>query len=415
MTTENTAVPVQPKQRILALDILRGFALLGILLMNIQSFAMPSSAYANPTSYGDLTGANGTVWTASHIFADQKFMTIFSILYGAGIILVTQKLDQRGQKSAGLHYKRTFWLLIIGLIHAYLLWYGDILVTYALVAMVAYFFRKLSPRWLIPIGLVVFSISTLLQLATGYAMPFFPREQIAEFAESWQPSAEAIAQEIAIYQGSYTDTFAHRIPASIEIHTLGLLFWGFWRAGGLMLLGMALFKMGVLTGKRSARFYGLMAVLGFTVGLPLILVGISRNFAAGWSVEYSNFIGAQWNYWGSLGVSLGYIALVMLAAKTEAIAQWLAPLAAVGRTALSNYLYQTLVSIFIFYGFGLGLFGQVSRVTQLLIVIGIWVTQLVLSTLWLHRFQFGPAEWVWRSLTYGRKQPFRQSKTAVAP
>lgn len=409
-----TAVPVKPKERILALDMLRGVALLGILLMNIQSFAMPAAAYFNPTAYGDLTGANRAVWTFSHIFADQKFMTIFSILYGAGIILITRKLEDRGQKSAGLHYRRTFWLLVIGLAHAYLLWYGDILVTYALAALVVYFFRKLSPRWLIVWGVLTLAISTGLQLFTANSLAFFPPEQVTAFAESWQPDAETIAWETAVYQGSYLDTFDHRIPASIEMNTASFLFWGMWRAGGLMLIGMALFKLGVLTAQRSRRFYATMALVGFAAGLPLVLIGLSRNFAADWSLTYARFVGVQWNYWGSLGVSLGYIALVMLAAKSARLQAALRPFAAVGRTALSNYLFQTIVATTLFYGYGFGLFGQVSRVGQLLIVLAIWGTQLALSTLWLRRFRFGPAEWLWRSLTYGRFQPIRQRETAVA-
>lgn len=412
--SQQTAVPVKPKERILALDVLRGIALLGILLMNIQSFAMPFAAYFNPTAYGDFTGVNRVVWTASHIFADQKFMTIFSILYGAGIILITQKMENRGQKSAGLHYRRTFWLLIIGLIHAYLLWHGDILVTYAVVALVVFFFRKLSPRWLISLGVIALAISTALNIGVAASLPFMPSEQVADFQSSWQPDAETIAWETAVYQGSYLDTFEHRIPASIEMNTFSFLFWGMWRAGGLMLIGMALFKLGILTAQRSRRFYTFMAVVGTAVGLPLVLTGISRNFAAGWTMEYSQFVGVQWNYWGSLGISLAYIALIMLAAKSVRLESVLAPFSAVGRTALSNYLYQTIVATTLFYGYGFGWFGQVTRLEQLLIVLAIWGSQLVLSVVWLRYFRFGPAEWLWRSLTYGRFQPIRQPKTAVA-
>lgn len=412
MTTKPIA-PVKPKERNLALDVLRGVALLGILLMNIQSFAMPAAAYFNPTAFGDLTGANRAAWTFSHIFADQKFMTIFSILYGAGIILITRKLEDRGQKSAGLHYRRTFWLLLIGLAHAYLLWYGDILVTYALVALVVFFLRKLSPRWLILLGILSLAVSTALQLFAAGSLQFFPPEQVAAFAEDWQPDAETVAWETAVYQGSYLDTFAHRVPASIDMNTFSFLFWGMWRAGGLMLVGMALFKLGVLTAQRSRRFYSLMALLGFTIGLLLVGVGISRNFAASWTLEYSRFVGVQWNYWGSLGVSLAYIALIMLAAKSERLRGLLTPFAAVGRTALSNYLFQTIVATTLFYGYGFGLFGNVSRLGQLLIVLSIWPLQVVLSTLWLRRFRFGLAEWLWRSLTYGRVQPLRSRPAPV--
>ena len=400
-------MPVAPKERIVALDFLRGFALLGILLMNIQSFAMPDAAYFNPTAYGDLTGLNRVIWTLSHIFADSKFMTIFSILYGAGIILITNKMEEKGKKPAGLHYRRTFWLLVIGMMHAYLLWSGDILVTYALVAMVVYWFRKLSPRWLIVLGVLAFGMSTLLQLGVAATMPNYPAEFIAEFNESWQPSAEAIAHDTAVFQGTWLEQMELRIPASIEMQTMSFLFWGSWRAGGLMLIGMALFKLGILTAQRSNKFYRNMLIAGFAVGLPLVLIGLSQHWTNGWTMEYSRFVGSQFNYWGSLGVSLGYIAIIMLIAKSGRFERVIRPFSAVGRTALSNYLFHTIVATLIFYGHGLGLYGQVERVGQLLIVLGIWTAQLIISPIWLRHFRFGPAEWLWRSLTYGKLQPMQ--------
>ena len=130
--------PTQVHERIQSLDIIRGIAILGILIMNIQSFSMPGSAYSNPMAFGDLDGINKWVWIISHVFADMKFMNIFSILFGAGIILVTSKSEMKTGKSAVLHYKRTIWLLIIGLFHAHLIWYGDILVIYALCAFILY-------------------------------------------------------------------------------------------------------------------------------------------------------------------------------------------------------------------------------------------------------------------------------------
>ncbi|MDJ0753524.1 MAG: DUF418 domain-containing protein [Ardenticatenaceae bacterium] len=404
--------PVQPKERNIALDFLRGFALLGILLLNIQSFSMPEAAYFNPTAYGDLTGLNRLVWIGSHIFADSKFMTIFSILYGAGIVLITQKLEDKGRGSAGLHYRRTFWLLLIGLAHAYLLWFGDILVAYALIAAVAFFFRKLSPRWLLILGTITLGIGALLQVATAASIPNWPPEMIAEFQAEWQPSAAEIAWETDAYQGGWLEQMAHRVPASISMQTQAFLFWAFWRAGGLMLIGMALFKLGVLTAKRSVPFYRNLLIAGFALGVPLVLLGISRNFAAGWAFEYSRFSGSLYNYVGSVGVSLGYIAAIMLIAKSNPGARFIRPFAAVGRTALSNYLFQTLAATFIFYGHGLGLFGQVERTGQLLIVFGIWAVQLIVSPIWLRYYRFGPAEWVWRSLTYGKLQPMQAQPPA---
>lgn len=136
--------PISEHQRLSSIDTLRGFALLGILVMNIQSFAMISAAYTFPNLHMDISGVNLVIWTLSHVFADLKFMAIFSMLFGAGVILATQRRDQAGRRTWTYHYARTFWLLIFGMIHAYFIWYGDILVTYALCGFVVYWFRNLS-------------------------------------------------------------------------------------------------------------------------------------------------------------------------------------------------------------------------------------------------------------------------------
>ncbi|MEM7331892.1 MAG: DUF418 domain-containing protein [Chloroflexota bacterium] len=412
MTLTSTK-PTQPKERIIALDFLRGFALLGILLMNIQGFSMPDAAYFNPTVYGDLTGINRWVWILSHIFADSKFMTIFSILYGAGILLVTQKLEGNWRKAAGLHYRRTFWLLIIGLMHAYLLWTGDILVLYAVTASIVFFFRKLSPTWLIVLGILTLGIGTLLPLGTQASLPFMPEETKADLIADWDPADEEITWQTAVYQSGWLTQMEDRVPSSLDMNTSGLLFWGLWRAGGLMLIGMALYKLGILTAQRSNAFYRNQLILGFGLGFPVIIYGLVRIFESNFSFEYARFAGSVFNYWGSIGVSLGYIAIIMLIAKSGRFARGIRPLAAVGRMALTNYLFHTVVATFIFYGHGLGLFGQVERIGQLLIVFGIWAAQLILSPIWLRYFKFGPAEWVWRSLTYGKLQPMKTPSQQV--
>ncbi|MXZ19357.1 MAG: DUF418 domain-containing protein [Caldilineaceae bacterium SB0665_bin_25] len=398
--------PVRPAERIVAIDILRGFALLGILIMNIQGFAMPVAAYSNPTAYGDLTGANRWVWTLSHIFADQKFMTIFSLLFGAGIVLMSEKLDARGQRAWGLHYRRTFWLLLIGLAHAYLLWSGDILVAYALCGFWVYWLRRLRTGWQMALGIFVVSIFALILLVTGLTMQFMPPETQQEWRADWRPAAETIADEVASYRGGWLEQMNARVPTTVEFQTFGFLFWALWRAGGLMLMGMALYRWGVLTGSCSRRFYAGMAVLGFAIGLPVVSWGAVQNFANNWSMEYSQFgPGAQANYWGSLFVSAAYIGLLMLFARSGALPWLQNALAAVGRTALSNYLLQTVLATAIFYGHGLGLYGSVERVGQIGIVAAIWAFQLVVSPLWLRHYRFGPFEWLWRSLSYWRFQP----------
>ena len=265
-STHPAPAPTRPTERIVAIDLLRGFALLGILIMNIQGFSMPLAAYFNPTAYGDLSGANRWVWILSHIFADQKFMTIFSLLFGAGIILMSAKLDERGQRAWGVHYRRAFWLLIIGLAHAYLLSAGDILVAYALCGFWVYWLRKLRPGWQMALGILVVSIPTILMMGTGLTIQFIPPETVQELQADWQPDAETIEAEAASYRGGWLDQMDARVPASIEFQTIVLLLWTNWRAGGLMLMGMALYRWGVLSGRRTRNFYIGMAALGLAIG-----------------------------------------------------------------------------------------------------------------------------------------------------
>lgn len=399
--------PVSLSDRILSLDVLRGFAVLGILIMNIQNFSMIEAAYINPTAYGDLTGINKWVWIFSHIFGDQKFMTIFSILFGAGIFLFTSRAVEKGRSAAGLHYRRTFWLLIFGLIHAYVFWHGDILVTYALCAVLAFLFRNRSPKLLFILGIVVISISSMFYLMGGLTISSWPPESIDGTMLSWKPGQEIIDHEIAAYQGGWLAQMAHRIPSSIKFQTMIFLMYTGWRAGGLMLVGMALYKWGVLSAGRSSKFYSKMAIFGLGLGLPIVILGIVRNFAEGWTLAFSMFLGWQFNYWGSLLVAAGYIGLVMLLCQLNVWEGLKRRFAAVGRMAFTNYLLQTIICTTIFYGHGFGLFGRVERVWQLVIVFGIWIFQLYISPIWLRRFKFGPAEWLWRSLTYWKLQPMK--------
>ena len=196
--------PTLQKERIQSLDVLRGVAILGILIINIQSLAMPVSAYLNPTSFGNLEGINYWVWILSHLFADQKFMTIFSILYGAGIILITQKAEQRDGTSTALHYKRTFWLLLIGILHAYLIWFGDILVAYAICALIVYLFRKWKPHTLCVVGFLTLSVHSIIYLFFGFSLSFMPDEVIQELSTSiWSPGQDQINRDNSYYWNTH--------------------------------------------------------------------------------------------------------------------------------------------------------------------------------------------------------------------
>jgi len=325
-------------------------------------------------------------------------------------VLMSEKLDERGQRAWAVHYRRTFWLLILGLAHAYLLSSGDILVAYAVCALWVYWLRRLRPGWQMALGILVVSIPALILLVTSLTMQFTPPEMLQELRADWQPASETITDEVASYRGGWLEQMNARVPTTVEFQTFGLLFWALWRAGGLMLMGMALYRWGVLTGSCSRRFYADMAVLGFAIGLPVVSWGVVQNFANNWTMEYSQFgLGAQPNYWGSLFVSAAYIGLLMLFARSRALPWLQQALAAVGRTALTNYLLQTILATAIFYGHGLGLFGSVERVGQIGIVAAIWAFQLVVSPLWLRYYRFGPFEWLWRSLSYWRFQPMRSS------
>jgi len=399
--------PVAPSERILALDVLRGFAVLGILIINIQSFAHGEAAYLNPTAYGDLVGLNRWVWVLSHALANLKFLTIFSVLFGAGVVLMAGKMEAKGRSAAGLHYRRTFWLIVIGMLHAYLLWYGDILVTYGICALPIFLFRKVSPKRLLTVGLVAILVPSLLYLFFGWSLSFWPQEAYERMLLIWKPSEEIIRAEIATYQGGWFEQMSHRVPAAFKMQTFIFVIWSGWRAAGLMLVGMALFKWRVLTAHRSRRFYVTLMVLAFAMGLPLLIYGVETNFAANWSLDYSMFSGQQFNYWGSLFVAMGYISMIMLICKSTHLRKAISWFAAVGRMALTNYLLQTIICTTIFYGHGLGLFGQVKRSEQILLVFGVWAFLLILSPIWLRFFRFGPAEWLWRSLTYRGFQPMR--------
>src|SRR3989442_8579153 len=203
----------------------------------------------------------------------------------------------------------------------------------------------------------------------------------------------------------------HRVPAAWEMQTWSLVTHFLWQMAGLMLIGMALFKLGILSAARSRVFYRILAALGFGAGVVLNLLGLWRSFATGWDLVDFALVSQQLHYWGNLLVGLGWVGLVMLLCQHG----WqLGFVAAVGRMALTNYLLQTLICTTIFYGHGLGLFGRVDRAGQFLIVLGVWAFQLLASSAWLGYFALGPVEWVLRWLVYGRRPRFLRSSPAVA-
>jgi uncharacterized protein len=404
-----------PGDRVVSLDVLRGFALLGILVMNIQSFSMPEAAYLNPSAYGDLSGANFWVWAAGRLLADEKMYGLFSILFGAGIVLMTSRIEQEGGRSGALHYRRMGWLLLFGLLHAHLLWYGDILYTYALCGMFVYLLRRKTPRALIIWALVFYVLGTAIGLGIGASMASWPAAELEAFTvENWRPSPQMIQEEVTTFRGGWLTQLPARIEQAIAMETIIFLVVGAWKTIGNMLLGMALLKMGVLSGEAARAVYVRMAIAGFALGLPIVAFGIWRNVDNGWPVT-ALFVTTQFNYWGAIIADFGWIGALMLLYLSPGAARIKATLAATGRMAFSNYILQTLICTTLFYGHGFGLFGTVSRVQQITIVVLIWIVQLVISPLWLSRFAYGPLEWVWRSLTYWRRIPLSGGVAERAP
>ena len=238
--------PVAEAGRIDALDVLRGVATLGILVLNIQAFAMPLAAYYNPTALGPLEGANLYVWVMGRMLADQKFMTIFSMLFGASIVLITERAEARGDVRR-VHYRRMGWLLIIGLLHAHLLWSGDILFLYAVCGMLVYPLRRLPTVLLLVLGAVLLAIASAYSVVVGLTLPYWPEEvRSSLMADMWKPTPEMIETELAAYRGGWLDQQPFRSTRAFEFETYVLISWGLWRAGGLMLIGMALFRSGGL-------------------------------------------------------------------------------------------------------------------------------------------------------------------------
>ena len=407
---QSDTAPMSGQERIDSLDLLRGFALLGILLMNIQSFAMPSAAYTNPAAFGDLTGVNQWTWIFSHVLADQKFMSIFSMLFGAGVCIFAERAEHRRGGALGLHYRRMAWLLAFGLIHAHLLWYGDILYSYALCGFLLYWFRRCSPRRLLWFSAGFLLIPMLYNGVVQLSMGHMPAEALEGIRESWLPEPGELEREVAAYTGSWMEQQAQRHETAVMLETLVFSIHFFWRAMSMMLLGMALYKLHVFHARRLPIFYGRFALIGIPLGIGLSAWGVDYNFSHDWQMEQSMFAGGQFNYLGSVATALGYVGLVMLWAQSSRLRGLRSRLQAAGRMAFSNYIAQTLICTFLFYGFGLGWFGDVSRWQQLLVVLGVWVIQLIYSPLWLAHFRFGPLEWLWRALSYLQLPAMRRER-----
>lgn len=429
-----SAAPVAKAARIDSLDILRGVAVFGILMMNITAFGLLWQAYNNPTVDGGADGLNLAVYKIINVGFEGTMRGIFSLLFGAGIVLLTERMELAGAgiMAAEVHFRRMLWMLLFGFAHwALLLWTGEILFAYSICGLILFSFRKLKVGVLLSIAAAMLLVASAASVGRWFdTSDLSARAAAAETAKAsgakltakqddaikdWKEEAahskgspEDAAKRRAWHSGSYVDAVTGQFPGSVEFQWVGLPFALLFDMLPFMLIGMALLKIDVLSGLRPRRDYLIMLVAGYGIGLPLgyfeLQVLLDANFTR------LAFLQADATYQISrLAMVVGHLGLLLTLIGTG----WLGPLqralGAVGQMALTNYLMQTIICTWLFYSFGpgLGLFGQLERYQLYGVVAAIWLAQLLWSPLWLSKFRFGPFEWIWRSLTYWQKQPMR--------
>ncbi|MHA3841923.1 DUF418 domain-containing protein [Sphingomonas aestuarii] len=400
--------------RIAALDIVRGMAVMGILAMNIAGFALIFPAYFNPLATGEATAIDRGVYLFNYVVFDGKMRGLFSLLFGASMLLVVERAAAKGENPARVHYARMIALLAFGLLHLWLVWWGDILAHYAIVGMVAYFavHQPARTQFMLSAALIaahtLFTVGLPFQIATLQGELPAPAAAAAlqGFSNSFGiPDATRAATETLIYRGDYAGIVADRFArfgwAPIrDLHYMGM------ETLGLMLIGMGLLKTGLLRGEwpvaRLRRWAAIGVAIGLAVYLPLAWWMTSANFSL-LSVVTATLVAPV-----PLRplVIIGIACLILLAARpggalTERVA-------ATGRMAFTNYLLTSLICTSIFYGYGLGLFGHLSRLELWGVVLAVWAGMLLWSKPWLDRFAYGPLEWLWRSIARGSVQPLRR-------
>ncbi len=409
----DTAAP----SRIVTLDIIRGIAVMGIFSVNVVAFAMIEEAYFNPGAYGGHSGADLAVWAANLLLIDGKMRTLFSMLFGASMLLVIDRAEASGQSGMRIHVRRMLILLGFGLAHYFLLWFGDILALYALSGLVAVGFRHLSPRRLIIggivatlVGLVIFASFIAQQYAADLAAhaPHAKPAAIAAWNKGlgiYYPAPEIIARDIAIHRAGWWTLASHMMAEWQKIISSLLIFMP--ETIGLMMFGMAGYKSGFLTGQWSDSAYRRFALATVPLGLGAFAVLIAADISSHFHIItlFGGFVVAVTPF--RIAMAGGYAALIILATRQKG---WLAErIAAAGRAAFSNYLGTSLIAAFVFYGWGLGLYGSVSRAQAWLLVPLVWLIMLAWSKPWLDRFHYGPLEWLWRSLARSQFQPMRKA------
>jgi uncharacterized protein len=407
--------------RILSLDIIRGIAVMAIFSVNIVGMAMIESAYFYPPDYGFSSVGDKVMFTLNSIFVDGRFRGLFSILFGASMTLVIERAVAAGKAGWKVHYARMIVLLLFGVVHYYLLFWGDILVNYALVGMIAFVFWRLTPRLLLMVAVVALGVFYVPQIVGTV-------EMVAKVEASRQPGAspelKAEVEEMIAIPPDFDEQIAKdkAAHASILAHfrakTSGDAAWRPWMSVpgygletlGLMLIGMAGYKSGFLTGAWSRKRYRLVAATFLGLDLLVHTLGAWLALRADFAPEvYWPWTRSYVNPLHPIG-ALGYAALIILVIdQRSAIGQ---RLAAVGRAAFTNYLGASVVGTLLFSGMFLGLYGELSRGQVWLFVPLVWAIMLLWSKWWLDRYRYGPFEWAWRCLARWKWEPMRKGAAA---
>jgi uncharacterized protein len=409
--------------RIATLDIVRGVAVMGILAMNIVAFAMPIGAYMNPMAYGSETSIDLAAYAFNFVLIDGKMRGLFSFLFGASMLLVIERAEAKGQNPASVHYRRMIVLLLFGAIHFYFIWFGDILFGYAVIGMVAWFFRNLPPRKLIALGATLIFVQFLIMagfassaqsLSAAAAQPGASPESIQAWKEmsTWVrvPTSAELAEQFGRALGPWRDMVQyqltkHRWDPLIFAITFGP------ETLAYMMFGMAALKNGFFAGSWGEQSYTRIAVRGFLIAVPIYLMLAVLIFLNGFAPVSL--------FWLSMAATVLFRPIMIAAVAALIIVLtdqggWLVDrIAAAGRAAFTNYLGTSVLITMLFNGWGFGMFGEFSRIQLWLVVIAMWGIMLAWSKPWLDRFEYGPLEWLWRSLSRGSVQPIRKAVPAV--
>lgn len=362
-----SAAPVLGRERVAAMDTLRGVAVLGILLMNILGFAYPFAASFDPTAAGGVTGINLWTWAVNTVLFEGKMRAIFSMLFGAGMLVLTSRLEERGAgaEAADIYYRRVLWLFVFGLIHAYFIWWGDILFFYSVLGLFLFPLRRLSARVLIVAGVVLLLIgagrnaagaielTTVRAAARGADSAAASGQTLTDDEKAAQKTwadrvkdaranPDDLKRETDAYRGSYASNLRQRAGFLVTGHPQWLYNFFFYDIGGMMVLGIGLLKLGLFTARLSFRSFALIALIGYGVGLPLASVAVVDDIRSGFDPA-TVAIGSVLHAVARLPIALGHIAIVMLICKAGLFRWITSPLAAVGQTAFSGYV---LTSIF---------------------------------------------------------------------